>query len=138
MQRLISFLAVFVGALFGGGFRYLIGLVFQSYGSGFPLGTLFVNLTGALLLPLLIHYLHDRFNLSAEIVLSLSSGLLGAYTTFSTFTADTQRLFASNQFSFLALYLLATMIGGFLLALLGNYLAAYLARREYFQRKKEN
>lgn len=135
MKHLSSFLAVFIGALFGGGFRYLIGLVFNA-SAGFPFGTLFVNLTGAFALPLLIHYLHDRFKLSEEIVLSLSSGLLGAYTTFSTFTADAYRLYSVGKFSLLLIYLLITMIGGFLFALMGNYFAAYLAHREIKRTKK--
>ncbi|WP_125710896.1 fluoride efflux transporter FluC [Companilactobacillus zhongbaensis] len=135
MKHLISFLAVFVGALFGGGFRYLIGLAFGG-GSGFPFGTLFVNLTGAFCLPLLIHYLHDRFELSDGLVLSLSSGVLGAYTTFSTFTADVFRLFSGGEFVLLGLYLILSMVGGFLLALLGNYLAAFLAHREFWGNKK--
>lgn len=93
------------------------------------------NLSGALLLPFLIHYLQDRYNLSAQTILSLSTGLLGSYTTFSTFTADTYRLFQSNSWGYLTLYLLLTIIGGFLLAILGNYWAASQAFRDLARRK---
>ncbi|MQS89170.1 fluoride efflux transporter FluC [Companilactobacillus mishanensis] len=137
MKKFYTFLIIFVGASIGGSLRYLIGLLF-TVSSGFPWGTLFVNLTGAFLLPLLIHYLHDKFHLKANTVLSLTTGLLGAYTTFSTFTADSYKLFQNGNYMMLSIYLLATMVGGFLCAIAGNYLAANLATREYLSRKKES
>nr|WP_268871663.1 CrcB family protein [Companilactobacillus tucceti] len=125
---------MFVGAFIGSNLRYVEGLIFST-GGNFPLGTIVANLSGALLLPFLIHYLQDRYNLSAQTILSLSTGLLGSYTTFSTFTADTYRLFQSNSWGYLTLYLLLTIVGGFLLAILGNYWAASQAFRDLARRK---
>lgn len=124
------FLFLFIGAFIGSDLRYLESLVFKT-SNGFPLGTIVANLSGALVLPFLIHYLQDRFSLSKRMILTLSTGVLGSYTTFSTFTADAYRLYNNGQWWFLFIYLTITMIGGFLVAVLGNYWAASQAFNDY-------
>lgn len=136
MKRLTTFFIIFIGASIGGSLRYLVSLLFENQ-AGFPWGTLFVNLTGAFFLPLLIHYLYDRYNLSSTTVLALTTGLIGSYTTFSTMTADTYYLFQTGNYRFLTLYLVATMIGGFLFALMGNYLAVIRATLFYNKEQRE-
>ena len=131
----VVFLFLLIGAFIGSNLRYLESLIFKT-SSGFPLGTLVANLSGALVLPFLIHYLQDRFKLSPRIVLTLTTGLLGSYTTFSTFTADTYRLYINDQWWLLILYLTLTIVGGFLLAILGNYWAASSAFNDYVKRKR--
>jgi len=129
------FLFLFIGAFIGSDLRYLEGLIFKT-SHGFPLGTIVANLSGALLMPFLIHYLQDRFHLSPRVILTLSTGLLGSYTTFSTFTADAYRLYNNGQWWFLFIYLTLTMVGGFLVAILGNYWAASRAFSDYAKRKR--
>lgn len=129
------FLLLFIGAFIGSDLRYLESLIFKT-SNGFPLGTLVANLSGALFLPFLIHYLQDRYKLSSRVVLTLSTGVLGSYTTFSTFTADTYRLYTNNQWSSLLIYLTITIVGGFGLALLGNYWAASRAFYDYARRRR--
>lgn len=124
------FLFLFIGAFIGSDLRYLESLIFKT-SNGFPLGTIIANLSGALALPFLIHYLQDRFSLSKRMILTLSTGVLGSYTTFSTFTADAYRLYNNGQWWFLFAYLTITMIGGFLVAILGNYWAASQAFNDY-------
>lgn len=130
-----TFLFLFIGAFVGSDLRYLESLVFKT-SNGFPLGTLVANLSGALFFPFLIHYLQDRYNLSSRVVLTLSTGVLGSYTTFSTFSADIYRLYASGQWLILFVYLTLTIVGGFLLALLGNYWAATQAFSDYVKRNR--
>lgn len=129
------FLFLFIGAFIGSDLRYLESLIFKT-SNGFPLGTLVANLSGALFLPFLIHYLQDRFNLSPRVILTLSTGVLGSYTTFSTFTADTYRLYQTGQWWFLFVYLTLTIAGGFTLAILGNYWAASRAFNDYARRRR--
>lgn len=129
------FLLLLIGAFIGSNLRYAESLIFKT-SDGFPLGTLVANLSGALLLPFLIHYLQDKYNLSSQVVLTLSTGLLGSYTTFSTFTADTYRLYENGQWHLLLIYLTFTLVGGFLLALLGNYWAASEAFNDYVRSRK--
>ncbi|GAB5057315.1 fluoride efflux transporter CrcB [Companilactobacillus alimentarius] len=128
------FLLLLVGAFIGSDLRYAESLIFKT-SSGFPLGTLVANLSGALILPFLIHYLQDRFHLSSKVILILSTGLLGSYTTFSTFTADSYRLYQSGQWLSLLIYLTLTLVGGFGLALLGNYWVASQAFNDYVKGK---
>ncbi|AUI71918.1 fluoride efflux transporter FluC [Companilactobacillus alimentarius] len=128
------FLLLLVGAFIGSDLRYAESLIFKT-SSGFPLGTLVANLSGALILPFLIHYLQDRFHLASKVILILSTGLLGSYTTFSTFTADSYRLYQSGQWLSLLIYLTLTLVGGFGLALLGNYWAASQAFNDYVKGK---
>ncbi|WP_125763328.1 fluoride efflux transporter CrcB [Companilactobacillus hulinensis] len=136
MQKLKTFLIIFIGAFIGSNLRYGESLLFKT-SSGFPYGTLVANLSGALILPFLIHYLQDRFHLSSKMILALSTGLLGSYTTFSTFTADTYRLYQSGSWIMLITYLTITIVGGFICALLGNYLAASRAFVDYAERGKD-
>lgn len=128
------FLLVLVGAFIGSNLRYLESLIFKP--NGFPLGTIVANLTGAFIMPFLIHYLQDRYNLSSKVILTLSTGLLGSYTTFSTFTADSYRLYQNGSWLSLVIYLAVTMLGGFLVAILGNYWAASRAFRDYAKKER--
>ena len=129
------FLLVLVGAFIGSNLRYLESLIFKP-ANGFPLGTIVANLTGAFIMPFLIHYLQDRYNLSPKTILTLSTGLLGSYTTFSTFIADSYRLYQNGSWFLLAIYLFVTIVGGFVVALLGNYWAASRAFIDYAKRER--
>ncbi|APX72017.1 CrcB family protein [Companilactobacillus allii] len=135
MTKSKSFIIIFIGAFIGSNLRYGESLLFKT-SSGFPYGTLVANLSGALILPFLIHYLQDRFHLSANVILALSTGLLGSYTTFSTFTADAYRLYQMQNWIMLITYLTITITGGFICALIGNYLAAGSAFVDYSERGK--
>jgi CrcB protein len=88
MKLLIIGCGGFVGAIL----RYLIsGWVYTLSGGHFPLGTLVVNLTGSLLLGLVLG-LADHLVLHPQVALFLTIGLLGAFTTFSTFSYETWAL----------------------------------------------
>ena len=130
------FLLVLVGAFIGSDLRYLESLIFKTT-NGFPLGTLVANLAGAFIMPFLIHYLQDRYNLSSKVILTLSTGLLGSYTTFSTFTADSYRLYQSGNWVSLLIYLTITILGGFVVAILGNYWAASRAFNDYVKKEQD-
>ena len=91
-MKLLLFIA-FGGAL-GAVMRYLAtGWVNQMTDKGFPYGTLFVNVTGSLLIGLLTVYLLDKASVSDEMRAGLLVGVLGSFTTFSTFSMDTLSLF---------------------------------------------
>lgn len=83
-----------------------------------PVGTLAVNLTGAFLLGV-VSGLLDARHLAATTATALSAGLLGAFTTFSTFSFEAIRLAQESAWRPLVLYLLTTLVGGVLAAGLG-------------------
>jgi CrcB protein len=88
-------LLIFLGAGFGGVFRYWVSNgVYWLVGRQFPYGTLVVNISGCFLMGLLFALILDRsFALSSPLRALLLIGLLGGYTTFSSFSIETLNLF---------------------------------------------
>jgi fluoride exporter len=75
--------------------------------SAFPLGTFTVNLTGGFLLGAL-----TGASVTGDALLVLGTGLLGAYTTFSTWMVEAQRLGEDGALGLMWLYLLGSMVAG--------------------------
>jgi CrcB protein len=77
---------VMLGAALGGLARYVIGsAVMQRFGGRFPLGTLVVNVSGCFLIGILLPLLTERGEPRPNLRLLLVVGVLGGYTTFSSF-----------------------------------------------------
>ena len=88
MFKTLLFIAI--GGAFGAMMRFLSqATVYELVGRTFPLGTLFVNVTGSFLMGLLSIFLVEKFNLSADWHLAILVGVLGSFTTFSTFSIET-------------------------------------------------
>ena len=98
--------------------RYAIdGLVSRRTGGGFPWGTLSVNVTGSFLLGFLFVLLAERYMVAPWIRSSLLIGFIGAYTTFSTLSLETFRLFEDGAH----LLALANGLGSLVAGLLAVY-----------------
>lgn len=90
MQR---FVYVCLGSAAGGGLRYLVGVwTERRFGSGFPLGTLIVNVAGCFLMALVMHLAAHVAGFPANLRFALTTGLLGGLTTYSAFNYETARL----------------------------------------------
>lgn len=112
---------------FGGGLgallRYLIFFYFErAHKSVFPWPTLIVNLAGALLIGFLWGYF-DKVYVSPGIRMFIFIGILGSFTTFSTFAFDILSMIHDGHFKNMIVYLLASNILGVGLAFLGYYSA---------------
>jgi CrcB protein len=83
--------------------------------SQFPTGTLTVNLIGCLIIGALAG-LNNTHSLSENTRLLLFTGLLGGFTTFSSFSNETVQLLRTGHHLWAALYVVASNAGGFLLA----------------------
>ncbi|HEX9780202.1 MAG TPA: fluoride efflux transporter CrcB [bacterium] len=104
--------------------RYLLsGVVYRWLGSGFPYGTMAVNLLGCLLIGFLSSLADQKFLLKPETRLFLMVGLLGAFTTFSTYVYESWRLIQDGQLLPACANLLGSVIMG-LAALWVGHLAA--------------
>jgi len=91
-------LLIFLGAGVGGVFRYWISNgVYWFLGRQFPYGTLVVNASGSFLMGLLFVLILERFDgIGPQLRSLLLIGLLGGYTTFSSFSIETLNLFESG------------------------------------------
>lgn len=86
-------MGVAIGGAIGSILRYLIQIkCIEWFGIKFPYGTLLVNTLGALLIGFLSVFLLERFFISTEIRFAIFAGLLGGFTTFSTFSLETLTL----------------------------------------------
>ena len=117
-------LLVAAGGAIGAAARYLLGGFVQAHlGPGFPWGTFFVNVTGSFLIGVVL-VLVERGTLPSEARLFLAVGILGGYTTFSTFSYETLRLLAAGE----AGGVLLNALGQLLIGLLAVYLGVVFAR----------
>lgn len=93
-------LMVAIGGALGSVFRYWVSIgIYGLFGRNFPYGTLIVNVTGCLLMGFLYVFLLERFyNQANELRSLLLIGLLGGYTTFSTFSIETLNLFENGEY----------------------------------------
>jgi fluoride exporter len=96
--------------------RFLLdGAVTERAGDAFPWGTLAVNLSGAFALGLLVGVADDTYRL-------LGTGLLGAYTTFSTWMLESHRLGEDGRLRLGALNFALSLAAGVAAAWLGRHL----------------
>lgn len=113
-------LLIGAGGFLGSVSRYIISQFVQNKMlSGFPYGTLAVNLIGSFLIGV-VFALFEKGNISPEYRLFIATGILGGFTTFSAFSLDTLTLIQEGVYLETTLYILITLIGGISLAFLGN------------------
>jgi len=116
-------LAVAFGGSIGAVARYLVYyFVERTHHGHFPLATITVNLIGSLLIGFLWG-VSDRLYMSSGMRLLIFIGLLGSFTTFSTYSFDVFALWRDGEFRTAVLYVLGSSIGGVLLAFAGYYLS---------------
>lgn len=106
---MILFLIALGGAI-GSLLRYLIGgAVQRSTASGFPLGTMFVNVTGCFLIGVFVRYLLNM-QTSAELRALLVVGFCGGFTTFSTFTFESAGLIEGGEYARAGIYIVGSVL----------------------------
>lgn len=111
------FLIVFLGAGLGGALRHGVNVgSARLFGTEFPYGTLIVNVVGSFLIGLLAGYFLARSDIGQHWRLFLTTGLLGGFTTFSTFSLDAALLIERHSYG-LALGYMAGSVAAGLIAL---------------------
>ncbi len=122
-----KFLWISIGAVLGANLRYWVGdWAAQRFGSGFPYGTMLVNLTGSFLLGLLVSLTFEHFIIDPRLRILLTIGFLGSYTTFSTFAYESVTLITQGQWGLGLFNLLGSTMLGVLFAALGIWLGKIL------------
>ena len=128
MNTLRTIVWVGVGGFVGANLRYAIGAWADTHWhlAGFPIGTLLVNATGAFLLGFLATLLGEIALVPPQARLLVTVGLLGAYTTFSTFAFESVKLLEEGSWSLALLNVVGSVLIGGAAAWLGIVLARSL------------
>lgn len=116
-------LAVGAGGAIGSVARYEIGLAFPAGAGGFPWATWLVNVSGALVLGLLVTLVVERWAPTRYVRPFAGAGVCGGYTTWSTFMAETVLLTRDRHAVLAAVYVVATLVAGFGATVVGVRLA---------------
>lgn len=117
---------IFLASGLGGLLRYLLGSAIQHWwGPSFPLGTLIVNITGCLAMGFLATAFSGSLHIREEFRLAILVGILGGYTTFSSFSKETLVLANAGEWLKASLYILLSVA----LSLLAAYAGAALATK---------
>lgn len=121
------FFLVALGGAIGAGVRHLAGgAALRLVGSGFPAGTLFVNIAGSFVMGLLVGYFAFRGEGGQAMRLFLATGVLGGFTTFSAFSLDTVLMLERGQPGPAVIYVAASVVGSIAGLMLGLAVARSL------------
>jgi len=122
-----KYLAVLAGAGLGGLARFVAGTwIMEKYAGRFPLGTFVINITGSFLIGVLMTLFTERWQLHQNWRLFLVVGVLGGYTTFSSFEYETYQAIGAGARWMGMFYVAGSVVLGYLGVWIG---AALTARR---------
>lgn len=122
------FLLVCLGGAIGSGARFLAATgAVMLFGADFPRGTMFVNLLGSFLLALVMGISTSSTLISLELRLFLGAGLMGGFTTYSSFNYETIQLAVQGSWGAALFNVTATVAGCLLSGVAGLALGRALA-----------
>ncbi len=117
MERLLW---VSLGGAFGSGARYLLtGWVQRLFSPNFPIGTLAVNVLGSFLLAVLVTLGTETQTMSPSLRIALTTGVMGGFTTYSTFSYETASLLQRGAWALAAANILLTVLACLIATFLG-------------------
>ena len=118
---------VCLGSAVGGGARYLLsGSMLKLLGGAFPFGTLAVNLIGSFLVAGLMYIAMNGTAMSETTRLMLTAGVLGGFTTYSSFSYETMRCLQAGDWGISVANVVATVVGCLATCFLGWAVARWL------------
>ena len=127
---MIRFLLVCLGGALGSGARYLVSLgAAAAFGIAFPYGTLIVNVAGSFAVAFVMHMSTTGEVLSPEWRLLLTTGVMGGFTTYSTFNYETLAYFRDGAWGVAMLNVAVTLFGCLAAGLAGFALARLMFGR---------
>ena len=107
------YLIVFLGAGIGGALRHGVNVGAARWlGTGIPYGTLIVNIVGSFAMGLLAGFFMYRSGVPQHVRLFLTTGILGGFTTFSTFSLDAALLIERHSLGMAAGYMIGSVAAG--------------------------
>jgi len=135
MEFMRKYIFIAIGGMLGAILRYAIkNIHIYNYKEVIPINTLFINVSGSLLLALILTIAFEIFEFDADIRLGIATGFFGAYTTFSTLCKETVNLMAQGDYYSSISYLgFSVMLG-----LSATYFGVVLAREVVSKFKNKN
>lgn len=122
----VDYFLVGIGGALGAVIRYTLGLWVKGWNHGlFPVGTFIINVSGSFLIGMITTLALERSVISPRVRLAVTTGFLGGYTTFSTFSFETVQLFIKGNASLAMIYALTSIF----LGLIGAWLGIAAARK---------
>jgi len=110
-KNAMTYLIVFLGGGLGAALRHGINILSVRWlGAAFPYGTLFINVTGSLVMGLIAGYFAFKGGVSQHWTLFLTTGVLGGYTTFSAFSLDVALLYERGEPWLALLYVVLSVV----------------------------
>ena len=120
-------LAVALGGATGSVARYAMAGAIQPAGAVFPWGIFAVNILGGFLMGVIVELGAVKFNLTPDMRAFLTVGILGGFTTFSSFSLDSVLLLQRGEYALAGLY----VIGSVVLSILALFAGLWLMRMLY-------
>ncbi|HWG22721.1 fluoride efflux transporter CrcB [Actinospica sp.] len=111
--------AIALGGFLGGEARYLLGLAFPTGRAAFPATTFAINISGSFILALLLMLILEVWPPTKYIRPLFCTGFCGAYTTFSTWMVDTDRLISAGRYGIAAADVFGSLFAGLAATALG-------------------
>ena len=125
-NAMAGFAIVFLGGGLGAAIRHGCNIAgFKLLGPAFPYATMFINVSGSLIMGLAAAWLAFKGDASQHWRLFLTTGVLGGYTTFSAFSLDAALLYERGQLGLAAVY----VIGSVVLSIAGLFAGLWLVRQ---------
>ena len=128
-----GFIMVGAGGMLGCWSRYILSDLFNPIVPHLPLGTLAANWIAGFVMGCLIGVFQRFTNLSPELRLFTTTGLVGGLSTYSTFSAEATTLLFAGRYGWFAAHIATHLIGTLVLTLLGIYLMHRLFGERYGQ-----
>jgi len=122
-ERYTALLLVGAGGFVGASARFLVALALPFIGTGFPFGTLAVNLAGCLLIGFISELSVTSSLVSPELRLLLATGFCGGFTTFSSYMYEIMSLLRDGEIFYSTIYLFGSIVGGIICLYFGMQLA---------------
>ncbi|MGY2050977.1 fluoride efflux transporter CrcB [Methylobacterium sp. JK268] len=109
---MLATLVVFLGAGLGGALRHGVNLAAARLGGSFPSGTMIINVAGSLAMGVLTGWFAARGGVPQAVRLFLTTGILGGFTTFSTFSLEAFLLIERGALAAAAVYIVGSVAAG--------------------------